>query len=70
MASRWGNSGNRDRLCLPGLHYHCGQWQQPEIERRLLLGGKADLDSILKSRRVTLAPKVSVVKALMFPVVT
>ena len=41
-----------------------------EIKRRLLLGGKADLDSILKSRHVTLATKVSVVKALMFPVVT
>ena len=42
-----------------------------EIKRRLLLGGKAmtNLDSILKSRDITLPTKVSVVKAMVFPVV-
>ena len=42
-----------------------------EIERRLLLGGKAmrNLDSILKSRGITLLTKVHLVKAMVFPVV-
>jgi len=42
-----------------------------EIKRRLLLGRKAmtDLDSILKSRDITLPAKVCLVKALVFPVV-
>ena len=42
-----------------------------EIKRRLLLGGKvmANLDSILKSRDITLPTKVSLVKAVVFPVV-
>ena len=42
-----------------------------EIKRRLLLGIKAmtNLDSILKSRGITLLTKVCVVKALVFPVV-
>ena len=42
-----------------------------EIKRRLLLGRKAmpNLDSILKSRDVTLLTKVYLVKALVFPVV-
>ena len=42
-----------------------------EIERYLLLGRKAmtNLDSILKSRDITLPPKVCVVKAMIFPVV-
>ena len=39
--------------------------------RRLLLGRKAvtDLDSVLKSRDITLPTKVHVVKAMVFPVV-
>ena len=42
-----------------------------EIKRRLLLGRKAitNLDSILKSRGITLPTKVCLVKALVFPVV-
>ena len=42
-----------------------------EIKRRLLLGRKVmtNLDSILKSRDITLATKVSLVKAMVFPVV-
>ena len=42
-----------------------------EIERRLLLGKKVmtNLDSILKSRDVTLPTKVRLVKAMVFPVV-
>ena len=42
-----------------------------EIKRRLLLGRKAmtNLDSILKSREITLPAKVQLVKAMLFPVV-
>ena len=43
-----------------------------EIKRRLFLGRKAltNLDSILKSRDITLLTKVRLVKAMVFPVVT
>ena len=43
----------------------------PEIKRRLLLGRKVmtNLDSILKSRDITLSTKVHLVKAVVFPVV-
>ena len=46
---------------------NCGH----EIKRRLLLGRKAmtNLDSILKSRDITLPSKVSILKAMVFPVV-
>ena len=42
-----------------------------EIKRRLLLGRKVmtNLDSILKSRKITLPTKVHLVKAMVFPVV-
>ena len=42
-----------------------------EIKRRLLLGKKAmtNLDSILKSRDITLPTKIRLVKAMVFPVV-
>ena len=42
-----------------------------EIKRRLLLGRKVmtNLDSILKSRDITLPTKVHLVKAMVFPVV-
>ena len=42
-----------------------------EIKRRLLLGRKVmtNLDSIFKSRDITLSTKVQLVKAIVFPVV-
>ena len=47
-----------------------GDWSH-EIKRRLLLGRKVmtNLDSILKSRDITLPTKVHLVKAMVFPVV-
>ena len=47
-----------------------GDWNH-EIKRRLLLGRKAmtNLDSVLKSRDITLLTKVHIVKAMVFPVV-
>ena len=43
-----------------------------EIRRQLLLGRKAmtNLDSVLKSRDITLPTRVHTVKAMVFPVVT
>ena len=43
-----------------------------EIKRRLLLGRKVmtNLDSILKSRDITMPTKVCIVKTMVFPVVT
>ena len=48
-----------------------GDWSH-EIKRRLLLGRKVmtNLDSIFKSRDITLPTKVCLVKAMVFPVVT
>ena len=42
-----------------------------EIKKQLLLGRKAitNLDSILKSRNITLLTKVHIIKAVVFPVV-
>ena len=52
---------------LGGLQNQCSH----EIKRRLLLGRKVmtNLDSILKSRDITLSTKVRLVKAMVFPVV-
>ena len=70
IANRWGNNGNSDRLF---------SWAAKSLQmvmaamklRCLLLGRKAmaSLDSILKSRDVTLPTKVHIVKAMVFPVV-
>ena len=51
----------------PKSHGDCSH----AIKRRLLLGRKAmtKLDSILKSRDIPLSTKVSIVKAIVFPVV-
>ena len=45
--------------------------EDDEIEGRLLLGRKVmtNLDSILKSRNITLPTKVCLVKAMLFPVI-
>ena len=71
MADRWGNSGNSIRLYFWGLQNHCRCDCSHEIKRRLLLGRKVmtNLDSILKSRDITLPTKVCLVKAMVFPVV-
>ena len=71
MANKWGNNGNSDKTLF--------SWPPKSLQmvttamklRRLLLGRKAmtNLDSILKSRDITLPTKVCLVKAMDFPVV-
>ena len=68
MANRRRKGGISDRLgskiTVDGDYSH-------EIRRQLLLGRKAmtNLDSVLKSKDVTLPTKVCIVKAMVFPVV-
>ena len=71
MGNRWGNSGNSVRLYFFGSKItadgDCGH----EIKRHSLPGRKVmtNLDSIFKSRDITLPTKVRLVKAMVFPVV-
>ena len=72
MANRWGKKGNSDEILF---------WGAPKslqvvtaamkLKRHLLLGRKvmANLDSILKSRDITLSTKFCLVKTMIFPVV-
>ena len=71
MANRWGNSGNSEKLYFGGLKITADGDCRHEIKRCLLLGRKAmtNLDSIFKSRDITLLTKVHLVKARVFPVV-
>ena len=71
MSNRWGNNGNSDRLYFGGSTITADVDCSLETERHLLLGRKAMtiLDSILKSRDITLLSKVHVIKAMVFPVV-
>ena len=72
MGNRWGNSGNSVRLCfLGGSKITTDGDCSHEIKRCLLLGRKVmtNLDSILKSRDITMPTKVCLVQAIVFPVV-
>ena len=71
MANRWGNSGNSGWLYFWGSKITAGGDCSHEIKNCLLLGRKVmtKLDSILKSRDITLPTKVCLVKVLVFPVV-
>ena len=68
MANGWGNNGNSDRLYLLGgskitVDGDCSH----EIKRYLLLGRKVmtNLDSVFKSRDITLPTKFDIVKAMV-----
>ena len=72
MVNRRGSNGNSERLYFWGgskitADGDCSR----EIKRHLLLGRKTrtNLDSILKSRDITLPTNVHLVKAMVFPVV-
>jgi len=71
MASRRGKNRNNDRLFFLGSKITEDGDCSHEIKRCLLFGRKAmtNLDSILKSRDITLLIKVHLVKTMVFPVV-
>ena len=72
MRNRWGNSGNSvSNFIFGGSKITADGDCSQEIKGRLLLGRKVmtNLDSILKSRDITLPTKVRLVKAMVFPVV-
>ena len=68
MANRW---GDRDFIFW-GSKITADRYCSHKIKRRLLLGRKVmtNLDSILKSRDITLSTNVHLVKAMVFPLVT
>ena len=68
MENRWGNSV---RLYFLGSKITADGDCSHEIKRRLLLGRKVmtNLDSIFKSRDITLPTNVRLVKAIVYPVV-
>ena len=71
MANRWGENGNSERLYFLGFQITADGDYNHEIKGCLLLGRKAmtNLDSIFKSRDISLPTKVRLVKAMVFPVV-
>ena len=71
MANRWGNSGNSDRLYFLDSKITADGDCSHEIKRCLLLGRSVltNLNSILKSRDITLSTMVHLVKAMVFTVV-
>ena len=71
MGNRWGNSGSSVRVYYFGLQNYCRQWLQPWNSKTLTSWKKVmtNLDSILKSRDITLPTKVRLIKAMVFPVV-
>ena len=71
MRNRWGNVEAVSDFILGGYKITADGDCSHEIKGRLLLGRKVmtNLDSIFKSRDITLATKVRLVKAMGFPVV-
>ena len=71
MANRWGKVETVTDFIFLGSKITVDSDCSHEIKRCLLLGRKAttNLDSIFKSRDITLPTKIHLVKALAFPVV-
>ena len=71
MANRWGNNGTVTDFIFLGSKITADGDCSHEIKRHFLHGRKAmtTLNSILKSRDITLPTKVCLVKAIVFPVV-
>ena len=69
MGNSWGDSENSVRLHILVSKITADGDCSHEINRRLLLGRKVltNLDSMLKSRDMTLPTKVCLVKAMVFP---
>ena len=68
MANIWGNNGNSDRLYFLELQKSL-QMVTAAMKLKDACSSEEKLDSILKSRDVTLPAKVRLVKAMVFPVV-
>ena len=68
VANRWGNNGNSERLPFLGFNITAFGDCSHELKKHLLLERKAMtiLDSILKSRDITLSTKVHLDKAVVF----
>ena len=68
MANIRQKSGSSDRFYLPGSKITADSDYSHEIKRHLLLGRKAmtNLDSVVKSRDITLPTKIHIVKAMVF----
>ena len=71
MANRWGSSGTMTDFLFLGSKITADGDCSHEIKRHLLLGKKVmtNLNSIFKSRDITLLSKVCLDKAMVFPVV-
>ena len=71
MANRWGNNETVTDFIFLGSKITADDECSHEIKRCLLLGRKVmtNLDSIFKSRDITLTTKVHLVKATVVPVV-
>ena len=67
MLNRMGNRGSNDRFYFLGLQNHCSH----EIKRCLLLRREVmtNLESILKTKDITLLTKVHIVKGMVLPVI-
>ena len=70
MGKKMETVGKWGKIYFLGLQNHLDGDYSHEIKRRLLLGRKAmtNIDSILKSRDITVLTKVHIVKAMVFPV--
>ena len=70
MANRRGKSGSRDRFYFLRLQNHSGDYSH-EIKKCLLFGRKAktNLESVLKSKDITLPTKLGTLKVMVFPIV-
>ena len=70
MADRWGTMGTVTDFIFLGSKITADGDCSHELKRSLLLGRRAmtNLDSVLKSRDITLLTKVRLVKAVVFPV--
>ena len=71
MVNRWGNNGSSEKIYFGGSEITADGDCSHESKRLLLLGRKVmtNLDSILKSRDITLPTNVCLVKAMVFPIV-
>ena len=71
MTNRWGKMETVTGIFFLGSKITVDGACSHEIKRHLLLGKKAmtNLDSILKSRDITLLTKGCIIKAMVFPVV-